>query len=299
MTKTIPLQKAVTLSLGTLDEPVVTNYRIGLIVFNFYKKPEYDGQPLRLRKDHPGFREFSRTVKDLIEIGVLRQVKGLKNVYTVLGKKTESPEDIVCTVDPFAYISHLSAMDYHGLTDRIPKLLFFSSPSPKKWSVYAKARMRKDVGEETIDEFYESSFPRLNRITINKVNKVGVVKYSSDHLGAFKTLKNRMMRVSTIGRTFLDMLRRPDLCGGIFHVMDVFKDHSEKYLTLIIDEINQHGKQIDKVRAGYILEEICGINDEIIEAWLQFVQRGGSRKLDPTEEYSSEYSERWCLSINI
>jgi predicted transcriptional regulator of viral defense system len=159
--------------------------------------------------------------------------------------------------------------------------------------------MRKDVGEDTIDEFYESSFPRLNRITINKVNKVGVVKYSSDHLGAFKTLKNRMIRISTIGRTFLDMLRRPDLCGGIFHVMDVFKDHSEKYLTLIIDEIDQHGKQIDKVRAGYILEEICGIHDERIEAWLQFVQRGGSRKLDPTEEYSSEYSERWCLSINI
>ena len=96
------------------------------MVFNFYKKPEYDGHHVRLRKDHPGFREFSRTVKDLIEIGVLRQVKGLKNVYTVLGKKTESPEDIVCTVDPFAYISHLSAMDYHGLTDRIPKLLFFS-----------------------------------------------------------------------------------------------------------------------------------------------------------------------------
>ncbi len=293
------LQKALMLSLGELDEPVVTNYRIGLIVFNFYKRPEYDGHNLRLRKDRPEFRDFSRTVNELFDIGVLRRVKGLKKVYTVLGKKAGLPEDIICTVDPFAYISHLSAMDYHGLTDRIPKLLFFSTPSPKKWSSYAKSRMRKELGGEAIDDYYESNFPRLNRININKINKVGVVRYSSDHLGAFKMIKNRMMRVSTIGRTFLDMLRRPDLCGGIYHVLDVFKEHSKNYLSLILDEIDQHGKQIDKIRAGYILEDLCEINDERIETWLKFVQRGGSRKLDPIEGYSSVYSERWCLSINI
>jgi predicted transcriptional regulator of viral defense system len=196
-------------------------------------------------------------------------------------------------------MSHLSAMDYHGLTDRIPKVLFFSTPAHKKWGDYAKARMKKDLGEEALYEYYESSFPRLTMISVNKIQKIGVVRYSSDHLGAFKTIKNRIMRVSTIGRTFLDMLRKPDLCGGIYHVIDIFKENADKYLSLIIDEINQHGKQIDKVRAGYILEELCDIHDEKIDPWLEFVQRGGSRKLDSSEEYSSDYSERWCLSINI
>ena len=179
---------------------------------------------------------------------------------------------------------------FHGKIEFIRSLVSYEGMDVKNLRI---------AFEEAIDDYLESNFPRLNRININKINKVGVVRYSSDHLGAFKTIKNRKMRVSTIGRTFLDMLRRPDLCGGIYHVMDVFKEHTNNYLSLIIDEIDQHGKQIDKVRAGYILEELCKIHDERIEAWLQFVQRGGSRKLDSTEEYSSEYSERWCLSINI
>lgn len=299
MAKYLPLQTAVTLSLGELDQPVVTNYRLGLIVYNFYLRPRYNGQDLRLRKGQPEFRDFSRIVKDLTENGVLKRHKGLRNVYSVLGKKTASPEDVACTVDPFAYISHLSAMDYHGFTDRIPKLLYISTPSPKKWSAYAKERMRKDLGENAVENYYISNFPKLNRIKIDKINKVGLVWHSSEHLGAFKSIKNRMTRVSTIGRTFLDMLRRPDLCGGIYHVLDVFKEHSKNYLSLILDEINQHGKQIDKVRAGYVLEYLCEIHDNRIDSWLEFVQRGGSRKLDPTEEYSSIYSERWCLSINV
>jgi predicted transcriptional regulator of viral defense system len=299
MAKSLPLQTAITLSLGELKEPVVTSYQLGLMVYKFYLKPTYYGQNLNLRKSQPDLREYYRSVGDLIENGVLKELRGLRHVYSVLGKKNLSPEDIACTVDPFAYISHLSAMEYHGLTDRIPKLLLISTPPPKKWSMYAQERMKKDLGEELIEQYNNSNFPKLSRIRMSKINNVRVVCYSSVHLGAFKLIKNRMIRVSTIGRTFLDMLRRPDLCGGIYHVLDVFKQYANNYLSLILDEFDQHGKQIDKVRAGYVLEEICKTENERIETWSKFAQRGGSRKLDSTAEYSSNYSERWCLSINI
>jgi predicted transcriptional regulator of viral defense system len=189
-------------------------------------------------------------------------------------------------------------MEYHGLTDRIPKVLFYTSPAPPRWREFARERMKKDFGDD-LPDFHESHLPKIVRINFNKINKRVVSQYASDHLGAFKSPKGKMLRVSTIGRTFLDMLRRPDLCGGINHVIDVYKEHSEKYLNLIINEIDAHGKPIDKIRAGYILEEKCTLENELINRWHAFVQRGGSRKLDPTEEYSSDYSERWCLSINI
>ena len=111
-----------------------------------------------------------------------------------------------------------------------------------------------------------------------------------------------MLRVSSIGRTFLDMLRRPDLCGGIHNCLDVFQQHGPQYLKLIIDEITQHGNSIEKVRAGYILEEYCNIKnhvlDNALEEWVKHAQRGGSRKLDPNNEYWPFFSEKWCLSIN-
>lgn len=299
MTKILPLQTALTLALGELKEPVVTSYRLGIMVYNFYVKPIYNSQKIRIRKSQPDSREFARSVKDLIDNGVLKEFKGLRKVYSVLGKNISSPEDIACTVDPFAYVSHLSAMEYHGLTDRIPKLLFISTPPPRKWRMYADERMRKDLGEDLFEQYKNSNFPNLNRIRMDKINKVGVVCFSSVHLGAFKTIKNRMVRVSTMGRTFLDMLRRPDMCGGIYHVLDVFKEHANNFISLILDEFDQHGKQIDKVRAGYVLEDICDIKNERIDSWSKLAQRGGSRKLDSTAEYSSNYSERWCLSINI
>jgi predicted transcriptional regulator of viral defense system len=96
------------------------------------------------------------------------------------------------------------------------------------------------------------------------------------------------------------MVRKPELCGGIYNVLDAYMEYAKRYLNLILDEINRNGNKIEKVRAGYILEERCDIkNNPIIESWKTFAQRGGSRKLDPDSEYDPEYSETWCLSINI
>jgi len=79
----------------------------------------------------------------------------------------------------------------------------------------------------------------------------------------------------------------------------MFEEHCESYLPLIVDEINQHGKPIDKVRAGYIMEELCGIGDEKFSSWGAFAQRGGSRKLDASSEYVSKWSEKWKISLNL
>jgi predicted transcriptional regulator of viral defense system len=110
-----------------------------------------------------------------------------------------------------------------------------------------------------------------------------------------------MMRVATIGRTFLDMIREPELCGGIYHVLEVYAEYAQRYLRLIVDVIDRHGSKIDKVRAGYILDERLELPhaNSTIESWRALVQRGGSRKLQANAPYSSRFSEKWCLSINI
>ncbi|MEW6267656.1 MAG: hypothetical protein AB1641_31680 [Thermodesulfobacteriota bacterium] len=296
----ISLDKAVALSLGDMDQPVITAYRLGLFLWRLHHAGQYQGQRLNVLKDIPEGGDFARMVAKLEEAGVLQEGKGFprRSVYHVLGRERGAPEDVACAVDPFAYVSHLSAMAYHGLTDRIPQMLFLSSPAPPKWRAFARERMAKDLGE-SFSAYHQSGLPRLHRIEFSKIARYTVNRYASLHPGAFKLVEGRSRRVATIGRTFLDMLRNPELCGGIRHVLDVFEEFGQRYLELIADEVDRHGKNIDKVRAGYVLEEHCRLNSERFEPWRRLVQRGGSRKLDPAGEYRETYSARWCLSLNI
>ncbi len=293
------VEKAITLSLGNLDQPVISKYQFGLTVNKICRSKVYSGEPVEFHKDFAKTADIAKYLKLLLDEGVLFPHKNLSNIFTLLGRSDGDPEDIACTVDPFCYMSHLSAMSYHGLTDRIPKKLFISSHPTKIWQSLAKEKMQKDLGDD-FESYCEHGLPKLVRPNMKKIDKTDLHCLSSKHLGAYKNVRGRSLRVSTVGRTFLDMLRNPELCGGINHVLDVFQEYGEKYLRLITDDIDKNGEPIDKVRAGYILNERLGINtNEIINGWASFAQRGGSRKLDSSSEYSPEWSDKWKISLNI
>lgn len=294
------LTKALTLSLGSMGYPVITQYQLGKLLFALYKDKKFRGEKLaKLQKDYPEAKDLYRAIDKLTSEGVLSKYQGLPNtVFTLLGRSHESPEDVACTIDPFCYLSHLSAMDYHGLTNRIPAKLFLSSPANKNWRDFANKRMQQDLKDD-LPTYIECGLPSLTRVSLKRIGRREVHVFNSLHLGAFKNVRDRELRVATIGRTFLDMLREPELCGGINHVLEVYAELGEKYLRLITDEIDKHGKPIDKVRAGYILDERMSIKNDVVESWSSLAQRGGSRKLDPSEEYVPNWSDKWCLSINI
>ncbi len=292
--------KAFTLSLGEVEEPVLTLYQAGVIAHKLFRDKQYKGEQLnRLQKEYIEANDFKRYLRTLEDEGILTTYRGLPStVFTLLGRSHDSVEDIACTVDPFCYVSHLSAMAHHGLTNRLPSKLYISSPSPSKWKIFALEKMEKDLGGD-FDIYLSNGMPLLKKSKLEKISRKDIHRFNSLHLGAYKNVRGREMRVSTIGRTFLDMLKNPELCGGINHVLEVFEEHAPRYLRLILDEIDQHGGDIDKVRAGYILDERLGIDDPRINAWISFAQRGGSRKLDASAEYIPEWSEKWCLSLNI
>lgn len=294
------LPKAVALTLGKFSEPLVTRYRLGCIVNEFYLKKSFDGHPLaKLEKQNANSTDLNRVIRSLESSGVLQDHPNFRGkAYRLIGAKEEAIEDVVCTVDPFCYVSHLSAMTYHGLTNRLPVNLIVSSADPKQWSKLAESKMRKDL-EDNLDLYIEEAMPLLTRPKLTRIGKTGIHRINTTRLGAFKNVRGRSMRVSTIGRTFLDMLESPELCGGIRHVIEVFENEGPNYITPIVYEINEYGRPIDKVRAGYILEERLGIKNETIDQWVKFATRGGSRKLDATEEYFPKWSEKWCISLNI
>ena len=218
--------------------------------------------------------------------------------YLLFGRSSALPAELVCSLDPFAYVSHLSAMEHHGLTDRFPQILYMTRPSAVEWRKQAALKSAKDLGER-LAAFQASGLPQLTRPKITRVGHTSIQFCERTQLGAFRLVSGSSLRVATVGRVFLDMLREPAWCGGIQHVVDIYRREAKRYLKLIVDEVDRHGQPIDKVRGGYLLSEVCQLEAPQLAAWQQFAQRGGSRKLDAEGEYVPTYSERWLLSINV
>jgi predicted transcriptional regulator of viral defense system len=293
--------KALSLHLSELDQPVVSDYDIAMFIFNLLISGRYKGESVESSANVRSYTKLmDNTIEALLQFGIIDYLKHFSKgkVFKITAKKGYGIGDILCSIDPFAYLSHLSAMDYHGLTDRIPKILYYTTPPPKDWAKFANDKMEND-SKKNLNKYFDSKLPKLTRIKIPAIDKTPMIPYSSIHQGAFKKIEGRSLRVSTSGRTFLDMVRKPDCCGGMRHVLEVYSKFAKEHSRLIISEIDRHGNLIEKTRAGYILDEICKIKDETIENWAKSVQRGGSRKLDPQSEYSENYSAKWSLSINV
>ncbi|WFL76235.1 hypothetical protein P7228_09510 [Altererythrobacter arenosus] len=201
--------------------------------------------------------------------------------------------EIVTHVDPAIYVSHLSAMVIYNLTTRRPKPLYLTKASGAAWK-----EIQEKVQEAEFYPKYEtqplSNVHHPKRVRGRLLETLTTKKYG-DHL----TTRNSRQRVATIGQTFLDMVEKPSLCGGMTHVLEVYEEYAETHLSEIVRTVEQSGSQIAKVRAGYILEEYISLSHETVSGWTQFAQRGSSRVLDPEKPFEPQFSERWMMSINV
>ena len=297
---TLHIWQAVSIILNDSNQAIFSDYDISLVIFNLYKEKHLRGESIKVSKPFPNRRDIYNAINSLTKWGIILPHKDFPSnkAFMLASKKEYDVGELACCIDPFAYVSHLSAMSYHGLTNRIPSILYISTPPYRAWVTFAKKKMLTDIGDDH-DEYIINRLPKLSRIALDKIDKYPVTRYSTTHLGAYKNIKGKKYRVSTIGRTFLDMVREPKYCGGMRHVIEIYREFANKYKNLIIDEADRHGNAIEKVRIGYLLEELCNLKDNKIDNWITFAQRGGSRKLDPNAEFNPNYSERWCISLNV
>lgn len=206
-----------------------------------------------------------------------------------------SAEEVICITDPFAYISHLSAMQRYGLTNRSPVALHITTPAPSAWN-------------ELRDEKVYQDFPNLELPAKSLLSRYGFEetvrrRSISVHRSARPwtpvKLRGEETRITSYGQTFADMLREPHLCGGMNHVMDVWNDVAEQWVEEIVDAVNNLDSKIVKMRAGYMFSEHLQVEHAVLQEWEKLAQRGGSRKLDPEADYAPTFSERWMISLNV
>ncbi len=281
--------------LGALGQPVITPYELFLLIYAAYRS----GESLYLRGAEPGIEDFRRTIRILRDHSILESDKEYgSRAYRILLNNDSKAEDICCLVDPFCYVSHLSAMQRYGVTVRRSVDLMITTLTPRKARKFIDEKMAKDylaIGGAVPDE----SKSLVLTTHPSKIRKRKVSVFHTGSPGESVSVKSSFARIATIGQVFLETVEQPPLCGGMRHVIEVWKEYAQIYLDEIIATVGGSQSQIAKVRAGYILQEAAGLNDQRVESWQAFAQRGGSRVLDPDSPYKPEFSEDWMISINV
>ncbi len=222
-------------------------------------------------------------------------------VYRLVGAPELTAEIACCLVDPFCYVSHLSAMQHYGLSDRSPIDLSLTTPDLPVWNVRRDEKMRTDLEPmlQLDPKHGRAEWVALVRYGFaDKVRSRSVVRHETKYPDAPIDIRDEPTRIASIGRTFADMLADPAWCGGMHHILDIWAESAATYLEEIVSAIDSSPSAIVKVRAGYLLQERLNLAHPRIESWKVFAARGGSRKLDPERPFAPIFSEAWMLSLN-
>lgn len=275
--------------LRNAARPVVTDREIVSAMSEVYD----EGKVRYLRGEAPSLAAFHRTRTLLRAEKIISKDEDYPRLWRVNTVQDAPADEISCLVDPTVYISHLSAMQRLGLTNRRPTDLYLTRGDDSVWSEIKNDALANDA----IIQSFGLPLYRIRHPETVRGRRLHI--HTSKYFGESIAIRKSFARVSSPGQTFADMLSTPELCGGMPHVLDIFDERAAYFTNEIIDSISSSELPIVKVRAGYILDERLGIKEPRIESWVAFAQRGGSRILDPQKPFSPHYSEKWMLSLNV
>ena len=165
--------------ISVWSRPVLTSYELGRLCFEL-------GSVIGSTTT----RALYDAVVDKLSVYKLlspsKEFKG-STVFHLFGRSKSSPAEVACAIDPFAYVSHLSAMEFHGITDRFPKTLFLCTPPAAEWRTFASEKMRKDLGSRH-DDYLAAGLPVLRFLPFSSVEGVRVHLLRRSKRGAFKII---------------------------------------------------------------------------------------------------------------
>ncbi|WP_223162085.1 hypothetical protein, partial [Salinicola endophyticus] len=267
-----------------------------------YKEREYKGEKIsNIQNKFPSSAQITNYIEKLERSGVINP-EGEKSFfhresrfYIITAKPPSSTEEALCSIFPYGYISYITAMQWYSITDRLPKVVYYTTCSKEEWRKRYLAETLDRTGLHSYAKDLIPAFPISGKYFGKQVHVSTTKNYREPREG------ESGIRVQEIGELFTCMLKKPQWCGGSTHVVDVYMEYGKVFKNKIIKYVDQYGGAIDKARVGFLLETVMGVKSKTIEEWKKEKgnERGSSRVLFPGEEFSKVYSPDWNLSINI
>lgn len=217
--------------------------------------------------------------------------------YFVKSRNKLTPVELLFPLFPHAYLTYLSAMRHYSITDRIPKQIQIELPSRAQWkaqNIEVVNQIDTSIDDKEIILKYLPRYPKNNDIYFKKKLLVSSTLSPKPYI----QLDNGV-RVIEIGYLFVEMINNPKQCGGIDHVIDIFKEYGIAFKKKIYKAALE-SSLVAQARIGLIFEEILKQNDPEITKmkYRNKDLRGGSRVFLAGEDFSNIINVEWSLSLN-
>ncbi len=204
-----------------------------------------------------------------------------------------SDEQILEEANPWAVMSHQTALIHHQLTDAVATAIHATVFS-------GHSRLRTPLGTKP-EDWLDMRFPQPRKPKhIDGVPVVWVsMKEALDWGSEVGDSQGVPIYVTDLERTLLDALRQPAKAGGAFEVLRAWGRAREKLnLDRLVEYTDRYSVKILRQRVGFLLG-MMGFHHKALGKWKEDLLRGGSVKLIAGSEYHDRYDTAWNLSINV
>ena len=181
-----------------------------------------------------------------------------------------------------AAVSHWSELNYHGLTEQIPRQVFVLTTT----DVSVPRKRTSDISDG------KSGYPVHG--TVYQFIQVQPERY----FGTERIwVGDARASITDLERSLLDGLAMPQHCGGFGEVIHAFGEAIPRLdVGLIAEYARRLGPAIAK-RAGWVLERQGCVASQIDE--LAALPMKSHRKLDPNGPRKGVYNNRWMVQENL
>jgi predicted transcriptional regulator of viral defense system len=245
--------------------------------------------PLHIEDISPLLRQM-RARKELRAISGYPSLNEVFVAYARQGFLDE--RELLFEMHPYAVLSHVSALVFHGLTTDQPKGMTITVSADSTGGLLPIGTTPRDW-EGVMRPSPTIPKKVLGRPVLSKRVKPAWFFGHEEYQPLGFT-----MRYTTPERSLIDGLMNPELCGGITTVLRAWAGGSSMVdLDVLVHQVERLGVKVLRQRVGYVLNEL-DVTHPTLEEWRVNAKRGGSSRLVGSEPFSSTYDDRWNLSIN-
>lgn len=226
--------------------------------------------------------------------GTLESIPSAAGCYVVLGpfaKHLSLRElEVLLELNPYTVVTHYSAMEHHSLTLDQPKVI----------TAWSGGRGSMIPLGTTAAEWQDIELPTAYWPSKVVSQRVNWFRRKFDHsFGVEQDFDGYIpIRITDRERTLIDSLQAPDYAGGIVNVLRAW-GIAVDFINLdkIVDYTERYDIRIIRQRVGLIAETL-GLSHPRFDIWASESVGGGSSKLVSSAPFSSNFSERWNISLN-
>lgn len=236
------------------------------LYYELLKKPIFSIEDLKQYYDN--IESARSAVKRLVKQGLVVRIR--KNMYTCISGETESPVanryQIGCAINPTAYISHHTAMEYYGVTDQVYYDVYISS-------------------EKFFSDFEFDGYTYCYVVS-KCISGIEEIQYSGG------------VRITSKERTVVDCLKDMDKISGMEEVVSDIEGLTALNEKKLIQYLEEYHNQFLYQKTGFILSlyrEKFLLSDSFFDLCRK---RSGKSKRYLSKEYKEgHYDGTWGLVI--